>query len=512
MEVLYETQTFCPKCTILDRKGLLLRPAQVIAREDGKVYLRCTCDQPHQSTTTTTTSNSNNNIDDDNEPITNINYFETLYCSSVEFFKRMLSFEKNGYQSYSRDIESIQIKARETKQPPEVPKKPTPSNFCIELNIFQSNTYLTDNEIKDQVNQIQSYYPKNKKFVLKVIARGSTDIVTINEKVNYISKELLRGYPILLEVTLERLGMIAQLPNSAFLSTKVYPALKYFLKKGDESMFIQDVNKLLSVLRVYSGIQSVVTIAMERKFADLKHILSLLRQNNDVIRFIVLSLERPPKELVSSLSKKYSNTTSSSNNNNNNTNNQPQEQQEELICNNNDPYELIKEIERATDNSINNQDFYPLCVGSVLEPMFNLMGYGLFSIRPSAYCAFATALINTDSISSRPINRLYNIGKLHREIEPLLPELEEKIGFFNGLKLKSILKNCHLPNVMLPNLFDYFTDKNKSEITRKVIDQTQILIIHNNMDIVALDLKRRCNCSVETKSRDGFVSSCTGCI
>ncbi|EFA80882.1 hypothetical protein PPL_06471 [Heterostelium album PN500] len=136
----------------------------------------------------------------------------------------------------------------------------------------------------------------------------------------------------------------------------------------------------------------------------------------------------------------------------------------------------------------------------------------MFSIRPSAFCGFATILMNTDTITSRPINRLFNIGKFYREVQPLLPSLDEKIGFFNGLKLKSIVKSCHLENVPLPNLFDYFTEKSKADITKKVIDQTQILIIHNNMDIAALDLRRRCNCAVNTKSKDTFVSSCTGCI
>ncbi|EGC36586.1 hypothetical protein DICPUDRAFT_31657 [Dictyostelium purpureum] len=488
-QILYETQTFCPVCTILDRKGLVLKPAIVVERNE-KIYLKCLCDQQHQQT------------------------IETLYCSSNKFFKRMMSYDpvigtnKLNGNGGIKDIESMGKYINKDDQP-EIAKNPTSSNFILEFNIFQNQKFLNDEEIKQQLLQFQTYYPKNRKFVLKIIARGCNDIVSINEKVRFISVQL-KGYAILLECTLDRLHSIAKLGDSALLGAKVYPAVKYFLKRGDENHFIRDINNLLNVLREYSDIQCVVTIAMERKFANLGEILSLLRKNNTLIRFIVLSLERPPKELVESLKIKNQLSLDQVFTNNSSTNNS--DIQDTLCCNFNDPYELIQEIERATDNTICSDDFFPLNIGQALEPMFNLMGYGLYSIKPSSYCSFATCLVNTDTVESRPINRLLNFSKLYYDLLPILPNIEEKIGFFNGLKIKSLLKNCNLPGVPLPNIFDYLTDKSKAETTRKVIDQTQILIIHNNMDLASLDLKRRCHCSVETKIKDGYISSCTGCI
>eukprot|EP01133_Synstelium_polycarpum_P016619 gene16619-19742_t len=241
-------------------------------------------------------------------------------------------------------------------------------------------------------------YQKNRKFALKVMAKGTDEIGSINQKVIYISN-LLKGYPILVEVTVERLNLLGRLPSSCFLLGKVYPALKYFIKRGDESIFVKDMHRLLAVLGEYQGIQAVITIALERKFADLSMILSLLRSKNDVIRFIVLSMERPPKEIVQSLNIKMGvgspNLSSLSLEENDSIN---------LTINCNDPYELIQEIDRATNGSITSDDFYPVNVGSALEPMLNLMGYGMYSIRPSPFCGFG---------------------------------LEEKIGFFNGLKLRS---------------------------------------------------------------------------
>ncbi|GAM29321.1 hypothetical protein SAMD00019534_124970 [Acytostelium subglobosum LB1] len=502
--LLYATKTFCPRCTLVERRGLHLTDAQVVSKPDNKVYLKSLCSRhPSQY---------------------------TLYCSSLSFFNRILSYTTDSIdKKLNQDIEDIcqrysQLQIQQQQQQPTT-QQPNNSNnnntnnantsLIIELNIYQNSIFLNDETICSNIKQFQSLYPKNRKFSLKVMAKGSNDVQTINNKVIYIAS-LLKGYPILVEVTVERLNMIGNLANSCFLLGKVYPALKYFLKQGDEELFIKDMHRLLAILGQYNGIQAVITVALERKFANLHSILELLRSKNEVIRIIILSLERPPKEIVSSLQKKMviqgNQVSSSTSSTTASSLTLEDAESTDLQINCNDPYELIQEIERATDKSISSDDFFPVNVGSALEPMLNLMGYGMFSIRPSPFCGFATLLINTDTIHSRPINKLFNIGKFYRDLQPLLPSLEEKIGFFNGLRLKSIIKSCHWDNVPIPNIFDYFTDRAKADITKRVIDQTQILIIHNNMDIAALDLRRRCNCAVSTKTKDGFVSSCTGCI
>ncbi|EGG14018.1 hypothetical protein DFA_11780 [Cavenderia fasciculata] len=481
-DIIYSTKTYCSRCTLIDRKGLILNDAQVVSR-DNKVYLKSLCVH-HPS-----------------------NY--TLICSSLEFFNRMSSYNSIELNKSIKDIEDTII-SRISSNSSSAPSPFTPQqSLALELNIFQQGTFLTNDQILSNLQYFQSMYPKNRKFVLKIMAKGTNDIVTINSIVIFIANTL-KGYPILLEVTVERLGQIGKLPDSSFLLGKVYPALKYFLKRGDEDLFAKDLNALLQVLSQYNGIQAVITIAVERPFANLSSILHLLRSKNELIRFIILSLERPPKDLYQSLQQRVEKDIQAE------KQSQPlptPEQTSQDIINNNDPYELIQEIERATNQTIASSDFFPINVGSALEPMLSLMGYGSFAIRPNPFCGFGTCLMNTDSHTSRPINRLFNIGKFYKEILPILPQIEEKIGFINGLRLKSIIKSCHYDNVLLPNIFDYFTEKSKADITKRVIDKTQILIIHNNMDIASLDLRRRCNCAINTKTKDNnFVSSCTGCI
>lgn len=69
----------------------------------------------------------------------------------------------------------------------------------------------------------------------------------------------------------------------------------------------------------------------------------------------------------------------------------------------------------------------------------------------------------------------------------------------------------------LPDLYAYLTDKELAETTKKFIQNLQFVVVHNNMDLGAMDFHRRCNCTVIQSSKmssatNGFVSYCTGCL
>lgn len=67
----------------------------------------------------------------------------------------------------------------------------------------------------------------------------------------------------------------------------------------------------------------------------------------------------------------------------------------------------------------------------------------------------------------------------------------------------------------LPDLYAYLTDKSLADETHKFIQNLQFFVVHNNMDVAAMDMVRRCNCAIGTRSSvsDSHVASyCTGCI
>jgi hypothetical protein len=49
----------------------------------------------------------------------------------------------------------------------------------------------------------------------------------------------------------------------------------------------------------------------------------------------------------------------------------------------------------------------------------------------------------------------------------------------------------------------------------QTIKQSQVIIVHNNMDFASIDLRRRCDCAclaASGASKRGVNASCTGCI
>jgi len=187
-----------------------------------------------------------------------------------------------------------------------------------------------------------------------------------------------------------------------------------------------------------------------------------------------------------------------------------------------DPYELLQAIEAATEGSITTADFFPMKVGQVFEPFFGALGYGKFTIQPSPFCGFATCLLNMEDagITSMPISRFVNFKQFYFDMLPHLKELEKQnlvTSLLAARTIKKIIKKCTLKSVELPDIVSYFTDTSKAAITQKFIHKTQFIIVHNTMDIAALDMRRRCNCTVATSypsapNKVGLAASCTGCI
>ena len=156
-----------------------------------------------------------------------------------------------------------------------------------------------------------------------------------------------------------------------------------------------------------------------------------------------------------------------------------------------------------------------------MEPFLRHLGYGSYHLRPSPLCAFGTLLLNTKRLHSVPLPRIFDVGRFYRNMLPLLPqfEKEDSIGFILAHRLKWIIKKCPvLPNPFLssfPDVLSYLSDKSKIPTGKKVVNQMQFILIHNNMDFACIDLLRRSQCSVMVPLSPGdskLVSQCSGCI
>jgi len=157
-----------------------------------------------------------------------------------------------------------------------------------------------------------------------------------------------------------------------------------------------------------------------------------------------------------------------------------------------------------------------MSIAPAFEPFLNLMGYGWFYIRPSPFCGFITCLVNTDrSFISYPVSRLFDFEKLFNELKGVIPRLQDgKLGLMNAQKIRKAFQTCANTNKgPLPDLYEYLTDKSKAETTSNFIQNLQFVVVHNNMDIAALDMVRRCNCASQTTATiTNLASYCTGCL
>jgi len=177
---------------------------------------------------------------------------------------------------------------------------------------------------------------------------------------------------------------------------------------------------------------------------------------------------------------------------------------------------VLQAIESATGGTISPSDFFPVCVGAMLEPFLPLLGYGRYQIRPSPFCGFATCLVTTKKRFSTPVSRLLDIDRLRAEIQPLLPDLvKDEIGIFTLGRLKTVIDACKRPGVKIPSLIPFIFDRTKRQETQQFLDEAQFIVLHNYMDLGSLDLARRCACSsLAPSALDGaqLAASCNGCF
>lgn len=478
-QIIYSTASICPRCALIDQKGLNLLPAKVYQHKD-KVWLSLEC-ETH-------------------------GLHRTLYCSNVEFFKSTLSFNFNENDPFKNkdppDIEDMKKKMNFSSQNQNLP-------LMMEIPLWENGNYVENDQLQKRIENIKSLYPPNRNFVLKILGKLAPEVNELNEKAKFV-ENLVRGGTLILEASYERLCLLCELEDSIFLRPSVFPALKYFLREGDEEQCESELTNLFQYLKSFTGIQLMVTFCVCKPYPNLKRIISFVRQEIGFIRLVVLSMERSPKYLIDSLKQRqgFSKEVPT-----------PQDVSNIEPIDTVDIYELLETIGKSTGFSISPDDFFPLSMASAMEPFLNLMGYGFFYIRPSPFCGYATCLVNTDkSFYSYPVTRLFDFKKLFADLKPILPRLQDgKIGLLNAKKLHKIFLNSQYPNKgPLPDLYSYLTEKSKAEETRSFIQNLQFFVVHNNMDLASFDSIRRCNCmmgSSSTSTKSGVASyCCSGCI
>lgn len=80
----------------------------------------------------------------------------------------------------------------------------------------------------------------------------------------------------------------------------MFPAVKYFVRRGEELICHKDLVQVISALACYRNVHLAITLCMERPFADLSYVLAMLRRHKSIVRIINVMLVRPHAEIMHS--------------------------------------------------------------------------------------------------------------------------------------------------------------------------------------------------------------------
>jgi hypothetical protein len=458
---IYETASLCPRCVLHDRRGIKLESAAVVRRQTD-VFLTLACAHGHRT--------------------------RTRICADYLFFARQMAFAvPNAPQPRIGDIETLGTRLSERPTAIDAP-------FIVQIPLFEGGAFRSDDAIRSDVELSKTFYPANRKFVVKALAGAAKDMDELNRKALFLVS-VLPDRPLLLELTYERLVVLCERDDSCFVKAGIYPAVKYFIEAGNEAQCEAELVRLCDTVSQFEGISVTITLVAELPIESLRldAALKLLRSRPSLVRVVTLQLARSPRSLLAA--------TAGS--------------EVEQLLDAPDPAKLLELLERACGGELRATDFLPASVGVCLEPILSVMGHGFFYLRASPFCAAATCLVNTAQHQSVPLTRVFDVEKFWAEMVPLLPNLQDgKVGLFNAKRLQKALGACLLPDVAgIDDVWPYLTSASHAAATRHFIDNLQFLVVHNHMDIAAADVVRRCQCAaVAVDAQRGFVASCTGCL
>jgi hypothetical protein len=294
--------------------------------------------------------------------------YKTILCSDVPFFKKLLKANKNKHAQDIEDLDALQNKR--SNRP-----------LFLEVDVFEQDDVIPEEEIISRLKLLLSNSDESYEYIYKINGgpiRTKAGLVSFNDLLLRIEKRIPAG-PILVELPFDRLADVCLLDNSALIKGRLYPCVRYFLKKGDELLFVEEMTHLLNALSVFEGIKLTITLSMDNPFPDLGQVFALLKSHRKFIRCLVLSPQKSMRRILSEL-----------------TDSQDSDDR--------DLMEVFRCIEAGSGGQLKHTgktivlcvgalmivlDFFPL---SYLDGLLDVFGYGRLSLSASPFCVLMSVL------------------------------------------------------------------------------------------------------------------------
>lgn len=492
-ELVYKTYSLCAKCSLIEKTGFDFHPAQVIERAGESIWLKQMCAVHGESS--------------------------VLLCSNSSFFRRLMIYGGELKSTINASLEIVDIEDLTEKlrllPPPSgssssaAAASPSVLPSVVDITLFREN-FVSDKEIMNEIQHFVALFKQHSHNFMIKLNGGLVEklqISELNDKINFLleQKDVI-DCPFLLDLSQERLLDLSELTNSALLCGRLYPVVRYFLSGGDELQCIEELKTLISKLSSISDISLVLLLNLEEPpYPNLSPLFDFIYTQTGIIRFVIASRQRAPSTIFDSLGANAPKTT---------------EKKQQNV----DPFPLVSTIEQYTGGKITHEDFIPLRIASIMEPILQQLGYGRYSIRASPFCLFGAILVNTSKLQGVSLTRLFDLERLYKKLSPIADKLKAQnkgVGLLTAREFSKALRKSLLPSakavVDLDEAFRLLESKSPKDQASllKFIRGLQVILVHNNMDFASIDLKRRCNCAIVSQSplnADGVAAACTGCI
>jgi hypothetical protein len=295
---------------------------------------------------------------------------------------------------------------------------------------------------------------------------------------------------VVVEGTYDRIAVLSKIPDSCFLSARVYPCVKMYVARHGEDTAIREIQECIATVSKIVGIQLGVSIGISPlETPNINTVLTFLRGFPHVVRAIILASERTPSEIVTSVSRWDGKSRYEGN------------------C---DVMPVVNAVTANIGGDFAAENLLPLSSFKVLEPLLPTLGYPQYSLHPYFWSLFGTVLVSTTKIGSAPLSDLFDLYGLYDD----LCRLDLKIspdgsgpGFLKWRSIKKAIKarrtaQAVATKVVPDDVLEYLTDEKKEPIATETVRRSQFLLIQNQMDSGNIDLIHRVHCSNLTLKTD----------
>ena len=308
--------------------------------------------------------------------------------------------------------------------------------------------------------------------------------------------------PLVVHCAFDRIRHLLTHANSVFLRTNVFPLIRCDIANDTTAAdtFAQEMSGAMSALNTIDDIAAALIVYSDAPHKNIGAAIEYFMQHRRQLRCLIITRQRPLQQIIDA------------------------HQTADAVADGSaDVYQLIRAVAEAHPN-IRADDFFPLSALTAVAPI--LQRFGIISapltLNTHPLCSLICPLvydtrIGTDGV---PLMRIFNVRAFHQLLTKInklaASDTSTPISIANANRLHRAVTRCiRDKRITFPNVLSFAASKTQTEYVTAAARATQVLLIHNLMDVAAVDTVRRCRCAVIAQSplnTRQHVADCLQCL